>query len=78
MYHPGLTKTYSFITEHSYHSHFTGVEIIWAIKDKHMSATFIDPGAAEFLQPELTKEKVEASAPSKRARYTVEKLEVFI
>lgn len=54
----------------------TGVEIIWAIKDKHMSATFIDPGAAQFLQPELTKEKVAAPIPSKRARYTVEKYEV--
>lgn len=42
-----------------------------------MSATFIDPGAAEFLQPELTKEKEDIVAPSKRRKYTVEKSEVF-
>ncbi|XP_063973198.1 pyridine nucleotide-disulfide oxidoreductase domain-containing protein 1 [Diachasmimorpha longicaudata] len=29
------------------------VEIVWVIKDKHISATFVDPGAAEFFQSKL-------------------------
>ncbi|MPC27397.1 Pyridine nucleotide-disulfide oxidoreductase domain-containing protein 1 [Portunus trituberculatus] len=50
----------------------TGVEVIWAMKDKHMTAHFIDPGAAEFMQPELLKEKDEGPTVSKRRKYTVE------
>ncbi|XP_063886870.1 pyridine nucleotide-disulfide oxidoreductase domain-containing protein 1-like [Scylla paramamosain] len=50
----------------------TGVEIIWAMKDKHMTAHFIDPGAAEFMQPELIREKDEGPTISKRRKYTVE------
>lgn len=49
-----------------------GVEIIWAMKDKHMTAHFIDPGAAEFMQPELLREKDEGPTISKRRKYTVE------
>lgn len=54
----------------------TGVEIIWAMKDKHMSAHFIDPGAAEFLHPELVKEKADSPTTSKRKRYTLENSQV--
>ncbi|KAK3880324.1 hypothetical protein Pcinc_015203 [Petrolisthes cinctipes] len=49
-----------------------GVEIIWAIKDRHMTAHFIDPGAAEFLRSELNQEKTPTSAPTKRTKFTVD------
>ncbi|PNF30166.1 Pyridine nucleotide-disulfide oxidoreductase domain-containing protein 1 [Cryptotermes secundus] len=53
-----------------------GVEIIWAIKDKHISATFVDPGAAEFFQAQLLKrgDKMtsQTSSPVKRLKYTVD------
>ncbi|XP_014247892.1 pyridine nucleotide-disulfide oxidoreductase domain-containing protein 1 [Cimex lectularius] len=51
----------------------TGMEIVWAIKDKHISATFIDPGAAEFFQDRL-KGTVEEQKDTvvKRMKYTVE------
>ncbi|XP_043263079.1 pyridine nucleotide-disulfide oxidoreductase domain-containing protein 1 [Colletes gigas] len=52
-----------------------GVEIIWVIKDKHISATFVDPGAAEFFMDKIHKtnvsENVNINAPTKRMRYTV-------
>lgn len=49
-----------------------GVEIIWAIKDKHISATFIDPGAAEFFQDRLVqKDKDAAATVVKTVKYTV-------
>lgn len=52
-----------------------GVEIIWAIKDKHISATFVDPGAAEFFQARLSKgeDKMtsQTSSAVKRLKYTV-------
>ncbi|KAG0717018.1 Pyridine nucleotide-disulfide oxidoreductase domain-containing protein 1 [Chionoecetes opilio] len=50
----------------------TDVEVVWAMKDKHMSAHFIDPGAAAFFHPEVVKEKVECPAPSKRRKYTID------
>ncbi|ROT70737.1 Pyridine nucleotide-disulfide oxidoreductase domain-containing protein 1 [Penaeus vannamei] len=53
----------------------TGIEIVWAIKDKHMTANFIDPGAAEFLRSELSKEKSDVTGPSKRRKYTVDEKE---
>lgn len=53
-----------------------GIEIVWAIKDKHMTANFIDPGAAEFLRSELSKEKGDVTGPSKRRKYTVDEKEV--
>lgn len=53
-----------------------GVEIIWAIRDKHISATFVDPGAAEFFQAPLLKRgdrtTSQASSPVKRLKYSVD------
>ncbi|CAL7943250.1 unnamed protein product [Xylocopa violacea] len=52
-----------------------GLEIIWVIKDKHISATFVDPGAAEFFMDKLYKTDTLANpnlrAVTKRMRYTV-------
>lgn len=48
------------------------VEIIWAIKDKYISATFVDPGAAQFFQHRLLKkEGPEKPTVIKRMKYTV-------
>lgn len=52
-----------------------GVEMIWVIKDKHISATFVDPGAAEFFLSKISS-KSDASEdlskkPTKRMRYVV-------
>ncbi|KAG8034532.1 hypothetical protein G9C98_007608 [Cotesia typhae] len=50
------------------------VEVIWIIKDKHISATFVDPGAAEFFHDKLTKDKsstAEKSNVCKRFKYTI-------
>lgn len=46
------------------------VEVHWVIKDKHITATFVDPGAAEFFQSALN-ESLETVVPSpiKRMRY---------
>lgn len=33
-----------------------GVDIIWAVKDKHISAAFVDPGASEFFQHRVHQE----------------------
>lgn len=52
-----------------------GVEIVWSIKDKHISATFVDPGAAEFFQAKLVKggEKETTEKPIvKRMQFTLE------
>ena len=49
-----------------------GCEVIWAIKDKSISSTFVDPGAAEFFLPQLNSEKFQEKKPSKRLKYTVE------
>ncbi|KAL1123705.1 hypothetical protein AAG570_001478 [Ranatra chinensis] len=47
-----------------------GVDIVWAIKDNHISATFIDPGAAQFFQSALKKEgATEEKTYVKRLRY---------
>ena len=49
-----------------------GVDIVWVIKDKHISATFVDAGAAEFFQEKLSEKDVETeNKPMKRIRYTV-------
>lgn len=53
----------------------TGIQIIWAIKDKYTTANFVDAGAAEFLRPELDKEKTESITPVKRRKYIVDKIE---
>lgn len=51
----------------------TGTELIWVIKDDHISATFIDPVAAEFLQDKLTKKDQSETLPVvKRLKYAVE------
>uniref|UniRef100_A0A1B6MII5 Pyridine nucleotide-disulfide oxidoreductase domain-containing protein 1 n=1 Tax=Graphocephala atropunctata TaxID=36148 RepID=A0A1B6MII5_9HEMI len=50
-----------------------GVELVWVIKDDHISATFIDPVAAEFFQDKLLKRDTDYSSPVvKRLKYTVE------
>ncbi|XP_008477218.1 pyridine nucleotide-disulfide oxidoreductase domain-containing protein 1 [Diaphorina citri] len=33
----------------------SNVDIVWVVKDKHISATFLDPGAAEFFQDSINK-----------------------
>ena len=56
-----------------------GIDVVWVIKDKHISATFVDPGAAEFFQDKLqNKEKISEEKPTlekdrcfKRARYSI-------
>lgn len=46
------------------------VEVFWIIKDKHITATFVDPGASEFLQSFVVTTKDEAVyTPIKRIRY---------
>ncbi|KAL1457684.1 hypothetical protein WDU94_007887 [Cyamophila willieti] len=51
----------------------SGVDIVWVVKDKHISATFLDPGAAEFLQETVLK-KTESTPETmfKRMRYNTE------
>ena len=43
-----------------------------------MNATFIDPGAAEFLRPNLSSSKnpEESTRPVKRHKYTVDECQV--
>lgn len=54
----------------------SGVELVWIIKDDHISATFIDPVAAEFFQDKLLKEEFTEGTPVvKRLKYTVEETE---
>lgn len=53
-----------------------GVEMIWVIKDKHISATFVDPGAAEFFMSKISKSDAsenfnKENTPTKRMRYIV-------
>ncbi|KAB0798536.1 hypothetical protein PPYR_09529 [Photinus pyralis] len=43
------------------------VEVHWVIKDKHITATFVDPGAATFFQDSLNQTTPESSA--KQMRY---------
>ncbi|XP_050824816.1 pyridine nucleotide-disulfide oxidoreductase domain-containing protein 1 isoform X3 [Gopherus flavomarginatus] len=49
-----------------------GCEVLWAIKDKAIGNTFFDAGAAEFLIPKLTAEKLETAIACKRTKYTTE------
>lgn len=37
-----------------------GIQKVWVIKDDYISATFIDPGAAEFLQDTFKKEPLQS------------------
>lgn len=49
------------------------IEVFWIIKDKHITATFVDPGAAEFLQSSTKSTENEAVyTPVKRIRYSEE------
>jgi len=53
-----------------------GVEMIWVIKDKHISATFVDPGAAEFFLDKISSKSdvsgnLNKNLPTKRMRYVV-------
>lgn len=56
-----------------------GIEVVWVIKDKHISATFVDPGAAQFFQDRLqnkledSQEPIEKNRCFKRARYSTSK-----
>lgn len=43
-------------------------EVHWVIKDEHISATFVDPGVAEFFQGSIQNAEVKP-APVKRMRY---------
>lgn len=50
------------------------IEMVWVVKDKHISATFIDPGAAEFFQAQVLKtgcKQERESSVVKRLKYTV-------
>ncbi|KAF2881139.1 hypothetical protein ILUMI_25050 [Ignelater luminosus] len=45
-------------------------EVHWVIKDNHITATFVDPGAAEFFQHSLRHStNSDEPTPSKRMRY---------
>ena len=55
-----------------------GIDVVWVIKDKHISATFVDPGAAEFFQERLLsknkhceEKSVQKNRCFKRARFSV-------
>lgn len=55
----------------------SGLEVIWAIKDKHISAAFVDPGAAQFFQEKLMNKQdddaiQENPTPSRRMKYVVD------
>lgn len=47
------------------------IECHWVIKDKHISSTFVDPGAAEFFQSSIS-DQVKETVVSKRMKYTEE------
>ncbi|XP_066260629.1 pyridine nucleotide-disulfide oxidoreductase domain-containing protein 1 [Euwallacea similis] len=47
-------------------------EVAWVVRDNHISATFVDPGAAEFFQDMLKKDGVLTEITSKRMRYQEE------
>ncbi|CAG9826146.1 unnamed protein product [Diabrotica balteata] len=48
------------------------MQVHWVIKDRHISATFVDPGAAEFFLPSLNQDDVKQEPVSKRMRYQEE------
>lgn len=53
-----------------------GIEVVWVIKDNHIAATFVDPGAAEFFQDKLieseaTRDTEKKSETSRRIKYTI-------
>lgn len=49
------------------------IEVFWIVKDKHITATFVDPGASEFLRSAVNSSADEAAAaPVRRIRYAEE------
>lgn len=51
----------------------SNIQVDWVVKDNHISATFVDPGAAEFFQDSLKKGQEQPSETiSKRMRYREE------
>lgn len=48
--------------------------IDWVVKDNHISATFVDPGAAEFFQDSLHSKSTTTEIVSKRMRYREDEL----
>ncbi|PIK33860.1 putative pyridine nucleotide-disulfide oxidoreductase domain-containing protein 1 isoform X2 [Apostichopus japonicus] len=46
-------------------------EVVWAIKDKSISSTFVDAGTAQFFLPHLSGDKNVQDGPMKRVKYTV-------
>ncbi|EFA04075.1 pyridine nucleotide-disulfide oxidoreductase domain-containing protein 1 [Tribolium castaneum] len=46
------------------------VDVHWVVRDKHISATFVDPGAAEFFQSALNHGKSGEEPVYKRMRYS--------
>ena len=46
--------------------------MIWAIKNKSITSTFVDAGAAAFFLPHLNEEKGEEEKMSKRLKYTID------
>lgn len=49
-----------------------GVDVVWLVKDKHISATFLDPGAAEFCQQSLHSSSQSQETIFKRMRYNTD------
>uniref|UniRef100_A0A224XNA7 Pyridine nucleotide-disulfide oxidoreductase domain-containing protein 1 n=1 Tax=Panstrongylus lignarius TaxID=156445 RepID=A0A224XNA7_9HEMI len=57
-------------TELVYEIH--GIEVVWVIKDSHISATFIDPGAAQFFEERVYSQvDGETEGPVKRLKYVI-------
>lgn len=57
-------------TELVYEIH--GIEVVWVIKDSHISATFIDPGAAQFFEERVHGQvDGEIEGPVKRLKYII-------
>lgn len=51
-------------------------DIHWVIKDKHITATFVDPGAAEFFLHSLKERDTSQEAVTKRMRYKEEEFKI--
>lgn len=50
-----------------------GCEVVWAIKDKSISHTFVDAGAGEFFMEHINKDKdTTPTGPIKRLKYTAQ------
>lgn len=49
-------------------------DVHWVVKDNHISATFVDPGAAAFFQTSLLKQPATQDMVTKRMRYQEDEL----